>query len=214
MAHIITLDEGHLRPAVAVMAQGIGQIPLYQWLLGEHVDDPEKLEWLAELLLRPLLRVGCAAGAEEDGRLVGVLAWQPHDVDLSPDGQPPLTPADVAVAARTPGLRERLLELWTSPPLPSPVDDAVNCLFVALLPEARGGRALLDLMRTVEAFCHERNRPFYAWTGSPALRDWFISGWNTAEFATTERNGITMYGVVSDRPPIPKTVPRDRDVRA
>jgi hypothetical protein len=214
MADIITLNDTHLRPAIEVMAQGIGQIPLYQWLLDDHVDDPDKLEWLAELLLRPLLRVGCAIGAEQDGRLIGVLAWQPHDVDLSPDGQPPLTPDDVAVAARTPGLRERLLELWTSPPLPMPTDDAVNCMFVALLPEARGGRTVLDMMRVVEGFCRDNNRPFYAWTGSPGLRDWFLSGWNTTQFATTDWHGITMFGVVSDRPPVAKTVPAERDVSA
>jgi len=214
MADIITLDDSHLRPAVGVMAHGIGEIPLYRWLLGEYVDDQDKREWLAEILLRPLLRVGCALGAQEDGRLVGVLAWQPHDIDLAPDGLPPLTPDDVQVAVETPGLRERLLELWTSPPLPPPADDAVNCMFVALLPQARGGRTVLDLMRPIETFCRTRARPFYAWTGSPALRDWFLAGWNTSQFATTEWHQITMYGVVSDRPPVAKVVPVERDVRA
>ncbi|EGD53671.1 hypothetical protein [Gordonia neofelifaecis] len=212
MTTVITLDDNRLEEAVGVLEQGIGEIPLYQWLLGDHVADPAKREWLAELLLRPLLRVGCAVGAEADGRLVGVLAWHPHDVDLSPDGAAPLTPADVEVAVRTPGLRERLLELWTSRPLPLPVDDAVNCMLVALTPEARGGRAVIDMMREVERFCRDHDRPFYAWTGSPPLRDWFVSGWNATEFAVTEWNGVTMYGVVSDRPPVAKPVPRDRDV--
>ncbi|AUH67898.1 MULTISPECIES: hypothetical protein [Gordonia] len=211
MTEIVTLDDTDLTEAVRLAAHGIREIPLYQWLLGEHVGDSDKREWLARLLLRPLLRVGCVTGARSDGRLVGVLVWQPHDVDLSPDGEPPLTPADVEVAARTPGLRERLAELWTQPPLWSPVEDAVNCTLTTVEPGGRGGRTLIDMMRVVERYCAERDRPFYAWTGSPELRDWFVAGWAAEPFATTDWHGRTMYGVLSGRPPVPAAVPRERD---
>jgi len=203
---IRALDRNRLADVIAVAEQGVRDIPLYRWLLGEHIDDQNKREWLAELILRPLLNAGCVVGAvDSHGTLVGVVAWQPHDVNLSPDGTPPLTPADVEVAAATPGLRERLLELWTSPPLPIPVQDAVNCVFTAVLPDHRRGSLVLDMMETCEQFCADRNRPFYAWTGSPHLRDWFVSGWETTWFSTIEWNGVSYYGVVSDRPPKPHT---------
>lgn len=179
------------------MAHGIADIPLYQWLLAEHIDDRDKREWLAALLLRPLLNVDCVVGAEIDGRLVGLVGWQPHDVNYAPDGEAPLTPADVEVAVRTPGLRERLLELWTSPPLPSPTEDAVNCFLTVISPELRGGRILLDMVQKIEDYCTERGRRYYAWTASPKFRDWMISGWNSSQFDQIEWNGVTMYGLVS-----------------
>ena len=207
---VITLDESRLREAVAVLADGIAEIPLYQWLLGEHIVERDKREWLAELLMRPLLRVGCAVGAVEGERLVGLVVWRPPDLDLSPDGTAPLTPADVEVAVRTPGLRERLLELWTRPPLPPPSADAVNLMFAAATPAVRGGDTIIRITRPIEEYCRERELPFYAWTGSPRLRDWFRLGWNTTLFDTREWNGITMYGVVSDRPPAPGRIRRSR----
>ena len=200
MTSTFTLDESDLPRAIDVVAHSVGEIPLYQWLLGDHVDDPDKRAWLAELIVKPLLRAGYAVGAEEDGRLVGVLAWQPHDADLSPDGLPPLTPADVEVAAATPGLRERLVELWTEPPLSRPHDDAVCCVLTSVTPESRGARTLLEMMETIQQFCLERRRPFYAWTGSPALRDWFKRGWGADDFGTVSWNGVEMYGVVTPRP--------------
>ncbi|MBM7365436.1 hypothetical protein [Gordonia hydrophobica] len=200
MVDVVTLDETRLPEAIAVMEQGIADIPLYRWLLGEYVEEKDKREWLAELFLKPLLRVGYALGGERDGRLVCVLTWQPHDVSVSPDGRPPLTPEDVELAVRSPGLRERLLELWTAPPLPTPIDDAVNCLFITATPEARGVRTMIEMMRTVEDFCREHHRPVYLWTGSPRLRDWFLTGWHGSQFATREWNGMTMYGLVSERP--------------
>lgn len=203
---VITLDETRLREAVSLLADGIEEIPLYQWLLGEHIGERDKREWLAELLMRPLLRVGCAAGAVDGDRLVGLVVWRPPDLDLSPDGVPPLTPEDVEVAVRTPGLRERLLELWTSPPLPPPAPDAVNLMFAAAVPDVRGGDTIGRITQPIEKYCRERELPFYAWTGSPRLRDWFQLGWNTTLFGTTVWNGVTMYGVVSDRPPVPGQV--------
>lgn len=200
MVEVVTLEEARLAEAVEVMEQGIGEIPLYRWLLGEYVDEKDTREWLAELILKPLLRVGYALGGEIDGRLVCVMTWRPHDASVSPDGIPPLTPADVDVAVRSPGLRERLLELWTAPPLPSPIDDAVNCLFIAAMPEARGARTTIDMVRTVEAFCREHHRPIYLWTGSAPLRDWFLAGWNMTQFATTEWHDLTLFGLVSERP--------------
>ncbi|MGB3304173.1 hypothetical protein [Gordonia sp. (in: high G+C Gram-positive bacteria)] len=201
MPEIFTLDDANVDAAVKLIARGVAEIPLYQWLLGEHVDDEEKCEWLAELLLRPLQRVGCVVGAREEGRLVGVLVWQPHDVNLSPDGQPPITPADVAVAAQTPGLRERLANLWTTQPLPLPVEDAVCCVLSVVEPKYRGGPMLYDMTVKVEDFCHENDRPFYCWTGSSHVRDWFVRGWGAMVFDTREWEGRPMYGLVTERPP-------------
>ncbi|WP_226995676.1 hypothetical protein [Gordonia phthalatica] len=168
---VITLDETRLRDAISLLADGIVEIPLYQWLLGEHIGERDKREWLAELLMRPLLRVGCTVGAVDDGRLVGLVVWRPPDLDLSSDGAPPLTPDDVEVAVRTPGLRERLLELWTRPPLPPPVPDAVNLMFASATPDARGGDTITRITRPIEEYCRDHELPFYAWTGSPKLRD-------------------------------------------
>ncbi|WP_347957021.1 hypothetical protein [Gordonia aichiensis] len=208
MADISTLDESHADDVVRLAARSIGEIPLYQWLLGPHVDEADMREWLAGLILRPLLRVGCVTGGWLDGTLVGLLAWQPHDVNLSPDGTPPLTPDDVAVAARTPGLRERLLTLWTSQPLPLPVEDAVNVVLAVVDEGDRGGRVLIDMMSSVEEFCHANDRPFYAWTGSPPLRDWLCALWDGKQFDTAEWGGRMMYGMMSDRPPAAVRIPR------
>ncbi|WP_132992887.1 hypothetical protein [Gordonia zhaorongruii] len=214
MADIITLDDTRLVQATEILADCVAEIPLYRWLLGEHVDDQSKREWLSEILIRPLLHVGCVVGAVADDRLIGVLLWQAHDVDLAPGGEPPLTPADVQVAIDTPGLRERLLELWTSDVLVAPAEDAVNCMLVAVLPEFRRASVTLDMMREVQEFCIRSNRPFYAWTGSAPLRWWFQDGWSATEFGSVEWHGTAMYGVVSDRPPTLKPVPPERRAHA
>lgn len=201
MPEIIVLDEVNMPAAVQLVARGIGEIPIYQWLLGEHIEDQSKREWLADILMRPLQRVGSALGARDGDRLVAVLVWQPHDIVTSPEGRPALTPDDIAVAIATPGLRERLLELWTSDLLPRPEPDAVNCVLAVVDPDFRGGRVLVDMIGTVEDFCREHNRPMFCWTGSERTRDWFRDGWNLTLFATNEWNGRRMYGLVSDRPP-------------
>lgn len=201
MLEIFTLDDEYADAAVQLVADSVDQIPLYRWLLGEHVDDRVKREWLADLFIRPLRRLGCVVGARDGGRLVAVLLWQPHDVDVSPDGKAPLTPDDVAVAVATPGLRERLLKLWTTDPLPAPVPDGVNCVLTVVEPAYRGGSVLYDMTRKVEDFCHEHNRPFYCWTGSTHVRDWFCEGWGATVFGITEWEGRPMYGLITDRPP-------------
>ena len=123
-----------------------------------------------------------------------------------PMGKPPYACRDVEVAIQTPGLRERLLELWTSPPLPTPMEDAVNCFLTVISPDVRGGRVLFDMMQKVEDYCVERDRRYYAWTASPKFRDWMNSGWHSTQFDQLEWNGVTMYGVVSRdlrRAPVP-----------
>ncbi|GMU80129.1 MAG: hypothetical protein AMXMBFR46_29140 [Acidimicrobiia bacterium] len=200
VADVRILDDADLDAAVAVLAHGIREIPLYRWLLGEHADDLDKRAWLARILLLPLLRAGCVAGAEADGRLVGVLAWQPHDLDLSAVTEGALTRDDFSAVIQTPELLERLRELWTEPPLPPPVPDGVNMILVTVLPEVRGGDVLADLVAPVEEYCRERDRPAYLWTGSPRVRDWFAAGWHGRVFAEVEWNGVRLYGGVSGRP--------------
>lgn len=181
---------------------------MYRWVLGDHLPDLTLREWLAEILVRPYLNAGCVLGSFQNEHLVGILIWHPHDVELSPDGEPPLGPADFVRVAAIPGLRERLIEFLTSPQLPSPASDAVDVRIAAIVPEARGGDALVRMMREVERFCVSAARPYYAWTGSKRLRDWFVHEWGASLFATESRNGLDLYGVVSERPP------RLREVRA
>ncbi|MDV6310730.1 hypothetical protein R3Q15_02245 [Gordonia amicalis] len=207
---IIVLDADDLGPGVDLLADTLHEIPLYSWLLGECIVDLSLRRWLAEILLRPLLDAGCVIGSRRDGRLVGMLVFQPHDTDLSPGGKPPLTPADFAVVATVPGVRERVAELLRSPQMAPPVNDAVNLRIGIVAAEERGGRVLTAMMREVERFCTAASRPYYAWTGSPRLRDWYALAWGAAEFAAEDWNGITMYGLVSERPPRPGPVPDPR----
>ena len=203
----IILDADDLGPGIDLLADSLHDIPLYTWLLGERMSDRSLRRWLAEILVRPLLGVGCVIGARRDGRLVGMLVFQPHDTDLSPGGEPPLTPADFTVLANVPGVRERVAELLTSTRLASPVDDAVNLRIAIVAPEERGGRALIGMMREIERFCIAASRPYYAWTGSEDLRRYYTQVWGASEFAVQDWNGITMYGLVSDRPPRPRPEP-------
>ncbi|SDU31824.1 hypothetical protein [Gordonia westfalica] len=203
----ITLTDKDLDSAVDVLADGLHEIPLYTWLLGEHISDRSLRRWLAEILVRPLLNAGCVLGSRREGRLVGILVFQPHDAELSPDGKPPLTPADFTVAADVPGLRERVVELLTSTRLAAPADDAVNLRIGIVAAGERGGRAVTGMMREVERFCIVASRPYYAWTGSESLRRYYTQVWGASEFAVEDWNGVTMYGLVSDRPPRPRPAP-------
>ncbi|MFE0747906.1 hypothetical protein [Gordonia sp. NPDC058843] len=196
-----TLTTADLRPATQLLARAIEDIPLYRWVLGDYLTDPALREWLAEILVRPYLKAGYVIGSFQNEHLVGVLIWHPHDVELSSDGEPPLVPDDFVRVAAIPGLRERLIQFLTSAQLPSPAADAVDVRIAAVLPEARGGDALVRMMREVERFCVAAARPYYAWTGSERLRDWFVHEWGATLFATESRNGLDMYGVVSERPP-------------
>ena len=200
-----TLTYDDLGCAIEVLARHVDEIPLYRWLLGEHISDIDLRKWLAEILVRPLLKAGCVLGSRRDGRLVGLLLFQPQDADLSPDGEPPLVPADVTRVATMPGLRERFTELLTSSQLAPPVDDAVSLRLALVLPEERGGRALIGMMREIERFCTAASRPYYAWTGSETLRRYYTEVWGANEFAVEDWNGITMYGLVSGRPPRRRT---------
>lgn len=213
----VTLAGEDLRPAVEMLADHLDEIPLYRWLLGEHASDLDLRRWLAEILVRPLLNAGCVFGSRRGRRLVGLLVFQLHDADLSLDGAPPLTPADVTRVASMPGLRERFAELLSSSQLAPPVDDAVSLRLAIVTPEERGGRALIGMMRGIERFCIAASRPYYAWTGSESLRRYYSQVWGASEFAVEDWNGITMYGLVSDRPPRPRPDPdpaRDGALRA
>ncbi len=204
------LTGDDLDSVVDLLAHGLNEIPLYLWLLGEHMADHSLRKWLAEILVRPLLNVGCVLGSFRRGQLVGILVFQPHDVDLAPGGEPPLTPGDFSAVAAVPGLRERVVELLTGSRLAPPVHDAVNLRIGIVAPAERGGRVLVDLMSEVERFCTAASRPYYAWTGSESLRRYYAQVWGASEFAVENWNGITMYGLVSDRPPRPRpeAVPR------
>lgn len=204
MATTVTLGDSDLRSAVRVVASCIDDVPLYRWLLGEYLQDTRLREWLAEFMIRPLLRAGYVIGAEVDGEIVAVLAWQPLGVDLSPNGEPLLTVADVQEAAQKPGLRERLHELLANPPLPSPAPDAVNILVAAVLPEARRHGLLIDMIRPLEDYCATHRVPAYVWTAAPELGAGFLAGWDLNQFMVKEWNGMTMYGLVSDRLPRPR----------
>lgn len=199
MVDVRILGDADLDDAVAVLAHGIQEIPLYRWVLGDHVGDLGKREWLASVLLRPPLSAGCVAGAEIDGRLVGVLAWQVHGGD-APSTAPVLTREHLEPAKQTPDLLVRLRDLWTSPPLQSPVDDGVEVIVAAIAPEARGSTTLIDLVAGIEEYCQERNLPAFLWTGTRRVRDWFEVWWSGSEFAAIEWNGMTLYGLVSERP--------------
>ncbi|GAB83940.1 hypothetical protein RVF83_18975 [Gordonia rubripertincta] len=200
----VTLAPGDLESAIALLADHVHEVPLYRWLLGDHISDLDLRKWLAEILVRPLLNAGCVFGSRRGDRLVGLLLFQPHDADLSPDGAPPLSPADVTRVASIPGLRERFVELLTSSQLAPPVDDAVSLRLALVSPAERGGPALIGMMREIERFCTEASRPYYAWTGSESLRRYYAEVWGASEFGVEDWNGITMYGLVSDRPPRPR----------
>ncbi|PWD45056.1 hypothetical protein ACN93_00140 [Gordonia paraffinivorans] len=206
MTEVGILTRADLSSVVELLSASVDEIPMYSWVLGEHLSDRELRAWLAEILVRPYLNAGYVLGARESGRLVGALVWQPHDADLTSDGTPLLTPDDFVRVARIPGVRERLAAWLTSPQLPVPVPDAVNLRIAVVAPEARGGDTLVELVRRVERFCAETCRPYYAWTGSPRLREWFCSVWNATDFATVDFHGIALYGIESERPPRPARV--------
>ncbi|WP_238422368.1 hypothetical protein [Gordonia sp. 'Campus'] len=199
MVRVLAADD--LESAIELLASSLDDIPLYRWVLGEHIGDLALRRWLAEILVRPFVDAGCVVGAHRQKGLVGILVWRAHDVALSPEGKPPLVPADFAAVAAVPGLRERTIQLLTSTRLPPPAEDAVDLRIAAVMPEARGGSVLTELMGEVERFCVSALRPYYAWTGSERLRDWFVHEWGAAPFATENRNGLELYGVVSERPP-------------
>ncbi|MCK8612331.1 hypothetical protein [Gordonia sp. C13] len=201
----VTLTGDDLDPAIELLADGLDEIPLYSWLLGDHIADRSLREWLAEILVRPLLNAGYVIGARLGDRLVGLLVYQPHDADLSVDGSPPLAPADFAAVATVPGVRERVAELLTSSTLAPPADDAVNLRIGVVARTERGGRATVAMVRELERFCTAAARPFYAWTGSESLRRYYTEVWGANEFAVEDWNGIKMYGLVSDRPPRRRT---------
>ncbi|GAA14376.1 hypothetical protein [Gordonia alkanivorans] len=201
----VTLTGDDLDPVIELLADGLDEIPLYSWLLGEHMADRSLRKWLAEILVRPLLNAKCVVGARRGVRLVGLLVFQPHDADLAVDGKPPLTPADFAAVATVPGVRERIAELLTSSKLAPPADDAVNLRIGVVAQSERGGRATIGMMREIERFCTAASRPYYAWTGSETLRRYYTEVWGANEFAVEDWNGITMYGLVSDRPPRRRT---------
>ncbi|WFN92316.1 hypothetical protein [Gordonia sihwensis] len=213
-ATVLTPDA--LPEAAALVGDALGEVPIFNWVLGDTVDDPTVRRLLATVLLRPMVRSGCAVGVRGDerddecaGRLRGVLGWYPAD------GRDPADPvelrADAERLAAHPAVARRLVELSRMDLMPAPEEGSVSIPIAALTPDSRGADLLPALVRPVEEYCSLHGCSFYVWTGVERLRDAFFRGWRLRQFATAEfppagpsgahPGGTTLYGLICEPGP-------------
>ncbi|MGB3698644.1 MAG: hypothetical protein WBA05_14545 [Gordonia sp. (in: high G+C Gram-positive bacteria)] len=197
------MSVGELAEAAALVGDALVEVPVFDWVLGESADDLAARELLAEVLLAPMAAAGRMLGVRGsgDGRLVGVLAWQPPDEGSAPD--PAALRADAERLMARPGMARRLVELWRRDLMPAPAPTSVSIPIAALAPHSRGGDLLASLVRPVEEYCTERDCSFYVWTGVEKLREAFARGWRLTEFDRVELgDGTALYGLVSEIAPL------------
>ncbi|MCF8587618.1 hypothetical protein [Gordonia liuliyuniae] len=197
------LTRDDLSAAAVVLGDGLAEMSVYEWVLGEHVDDRTARSGLARVLLRPLIAAGHVVGVDGEPGLLGLLVWYPTAVDAtSPGTGAGVHPDDLEFLTSHPEVARRLLEFWNRPALPSPEPGAVSMPLAAVIPEARSSGVIRALVRTVEDFCIVNGTRFYVWTGLERLRDLYVNGWGVTEFATVEFDEqTTLYGLTSERPP-------------
>lgn len=199
----LTVDD--LPGASELLGDGLVEMPVYEWILGEHVEDRGVRTALARVILRPMIAAGYVVGVDGASGLLGLLVWYQKSAGGSVGEAGPgsaVDPDDVAFLTSHPDLARRLLEFWNGPALPSPEPDAVSMPLATVSSDARGSGVIRALVRTVEEFCIANDTRFYVWTGRERLRDLYVNGWGVEQFAVREFDeNTTLYGLASDRPP-------------
>lgn len=79
------LRDADLDSAIDLVSASIAEIPLFQWLLGSHLTEPDVCRWMAAFLLTPHATIGRVESAVTgEGTVDGVVVWSGPDLAPAP----------------------------------------------------------------------------------------------------------------------------------
>lgn len=132
------IGRTELDAAIDLVAGSMHEIPLFEWLLGPHIDDAEVRRWLAGFFVARHVPLGRVEGAiTVRGEVLGIVVWTAPD-----NPSPPLTPSIEETTARIlpsrPDIVERLQTMATHATEHDSFDACVDLSLIVTAPSLRG----------------------------------------------------------------------------
>ncbi|RPA06079.1 hypothetical protein [Gordonia sp. OPL2] len=185
--------------AVPLVATGIGEVPLYRWLLGADPGD-DVIHWWADSLFAAHVADGARGLVGDDGTMRGVILWSP------PNRRPTEYPEDLrrttaAMITRIPGFTQRYEEMVTAETAASPAGTSLGIVFAGVERTSRRRGLLGDLVDPVIAMADDGGVPVVVQTCDPQLAVTYERRWRTTPRAHyTVTGGPTVWILQRDPP--------------
>ena len=163
--------------AVALIARGVREVPLYRWLLGDGDRDDREVLW-AELLLAAHGGDGARGCYDQTGSLRGVALF-------AAPGRTPPTYADTlrdrtrAMVHEVPGFLERYREMSTAEARYQPSSSPLDIVFAAVDASSRGCGMLAELVDPLVEAADRAGVPVLARASDSALAATYERRWGT-----------------------------------
>lgn len=175
-AALVAGASGHA-DAVAIIAHGVVEVPLYRWLLDDDDPDGRARLW-AELLIASYGAGGARRSHDEVDRLRGIALF------ASPDRTPPryvdtLRRRTLQMVEEIPGFAERYQEMRRGEARYSPSSTPLDIVFAAVDTSSRRSGVLAELIDPLIDTADRAGVPVIARASDPALAAVYERRWGT-----------------------------------
>lgn len=163
--------------AVALVANGVTEVPLYRWLLGSE-DDDRPAHWWAELLLAAHGDQGARGSRDQGGRLCGVALWAPPG-RTRPDYAATLVERTRQMVTGVPGFVQRYREMWAAEEGYRPGSASVDIVFATVDVSLRRSGVLAELIDPLIDSADKAGIAVVTRASDPALAAVYERRWGT-----------------------------------
>ncbi|WP_018180182.1 hypothetical protein [Jongsikchunia kroppenstedtii] len=162
----LTFDEADL--AIDFVTPIVHEVPIFRWMLGVRVDEPDMVRLIAELLVAVALPRDRVVGAFIDNELVGLVVWAPPNRGVEDMPEPYRQRAIDALQA-DPGMAARMHQHQIAMAEHQPKGPYVEVLLAAIVPGRRGGDIVTTMIEPAFRSAAEHNVGVTATTASLEL---------------------------------------------